>query len=58
MLGEDDELALAAIGVAHLRGILQKAGEFFPFTVLAGVHHLPSLLFKPPPRIRISASNS
>ena len=34
VLGEDDELALAAIGIAHVGVVLQDAGEFVPFAVL------------------------
>jgi hypothetical protein len=46
VLGEDDELALPAIGIAHLGRVLQQLGEFVPLAVLAGVHDLPGLLLQ------------
>ncbi|MNZ54650.1 hypothetical protein D3C78_725570 [compost metagenome] len=39
VLGEDDQLATAAAAGEHLRGILQQAGQLFPFLVLARLHH-------------------
>jgi hypothetical protein len=46
VLGEDDELALAAIGVAHFRRVLQQPRQFVPLAVLTAVHHLAGLLLQ------------
>ena len=58
VLGEDDDLALAARGIAHLRVVLQELREFVPLAVLAGVRR-PA--WPAPPalaRMTISASSS
>lgn len=44
MLGEDDHLALAAIGIAHVGIVLEDLRKFIPLPVLPGVHHSKSLL--------------
>jgi hypothetical protein len=46
VLGEDDQLALTAVGVVHL-GRVCSSGELVPLAVLAGVDDLPGLLFQP-----------
>jgi len=46
VLGKDDQLALAAAGIAHGRVVLQEAGEFFPFAILPRSDHGSGLLFK------------
>ena len=33
VLGEDDHLALAALGVAHVGVVLENLGEFIPLAV-------------------------
>ena len=45
MLGEDDDLALAATVFAH-GGRLQQAGKLVPFAVLARVDESPGLFFQ------------
>ena len=46
MLGEDDQLALAAAGIAHSRVVLQDAGQLIPFPILSGGDHSAGLLFE------------
>jgi hypothetical protein len=43
VLGENDHLALPAIGIAHVGIVLEDLGEFIPFTVLARVYHSAGL---------------
>ncbi len=47
VLGEDDELALPAAGVAHLGIVLENAREFVPLAVLARSDDGLGLLFEP-----------
>ena len=46
VLGEDDELAQAAAGIAHGGIVLQDAGEFVPFAVLPGGDNGLGLMFE------------
>ena len=46
VLGEDDQLALAPRGIAHLRGVLQQFREFVPLAILAGMHDVVCLLLQ------------
>ena len=47
VLGEDDDLALPAAGVAHLGIVLEDLREFVPLAVLAGGDDGLGLLFEP-----------
>ena len=40
MFGEDDQLATMAVGIEHLRMILQQPGELFPFLVRSAATNL------------------
>jgi len=46
MLGEDNQLALASRGIAHLLGALQELREFVPLAVLTGMEDLPGLFLQ------------
>ena len=47
VLGEDDELALPAGGVVHLRVVLEEFGQLVPLAVLARGHDGLGLLLQP-----------
>ena len=46
VLGEDDELALTTLGVAHLRGLLQQLGKLIPLAVFTRVNDGAGLLLQ------------
>ena len=46
MLGEDDDLPLPAVGVVHLRRVLEQLREFVPLAVFAGGHESFRLVFE------------
>ncbi len=46
VLGEDDELALPAAGIAHLGVVLQDPRKLVPFAILAGGDHGLGLFFQ------------
>ncbi len=48
MFGKDDQLATMAVGIEHLRMILQQPGELFPFLVRSTATNCQGLCFKPP----------
>ena len=46
MLGEDNDLPLPAVGVVHLRRVLEQLREFVPLAVFAGGHESFRLVFE------------